>query len=590
MQEQNTELMNYIHREINFSDGQNKIKCMYCKDDRKKHKSDRPLSVNVDQEKIVYNCFHCGTSGIIYKNQKERVSVKTNTKPLKKIVVDDNQVEGACADWLKNRGISAELAVRNGCILNTKNGKPVIGFSFKEGDKVTAIKWRVANGEKTFYWENNCKRLWGNNVKDSELDDIESTIVIVEGEIDQLSVKTAFANKFNIECYSVPNGAPSKVSNGKVDPQEDGRFKYVWNDQHLFKNKTKIILATDDDESGDALSDELSRRLKKARCYRANYNGFKDANELLLSENGAEKLRDAILDAEPIKLHGLNTIDFYHQEIQSLYDNGAPSGWSTGIKSVDKLFTIKTGMLNIVSGYPSEGKSAFVDMLIMNLARNYGIKTCYCSFENPVSLHSVKLAQIYTDKPFFRGVNTRMTQQEKDVAEGFIKDHVIFQDYQEQGMATIEQILEKAESAIHRMGCRVLVIDPFNFIQTDAKGRLETDVVSDMLTTVQTFIKQNGMVCFFVAHPSKPKMGDGKRKSIVGGVDISKSMAWFSKSDLGITVAREDDHVGIHCWKARWGIYGHKQGNVKLTFDPITGRYNEYEQPLDTFDWSLDGF
>ena len=123
----------------------------------------------------------------------------------------------------------------------------------------------------------------------------------------------------------------------------------------------------------------------------------------MLSENGAEKLRDAILDAEPIKLHGLNTIDFYHQEIQSLYDNGAPSGWSTGIKSVDKLFTIKTGMLNIVSGYPSEGKSAFVDMLIMNLARNYGIKTCYCSFENPVSLHSVKLAQIYTDKPFFRG-------------------------------------------------------------------------------------------------------------------------------------------------------------------------------------------
>lgn len=57
MQEQNTELMNYIHREINFSDGQNKIKCMYCKDDRKKHKSDRPLSVNVDQEKLCITVF-----------------------------------------------------------------------------------------------------------------------------------------------------------------------------------------------------------------------------------------------------------------------------------------------------------------------------------------------------------------------------------------------------------------------------------------------------------------------------------------------------------------------------------------------------
>jgi len=585
MQEENQGFVNYIHQQNNIGTGQSKISCFFCQNERKKNKSDKPLSVNVQGDKIIYNCFHCDARGVIYTNQRERVRVKANTKPSKKIVVEDNQIEGDCVDWLNSRGISAELAVRNGCILNTKNGKPVIGFSFKEGDKVTAIKWRVANGEKTFYWENNCKRLWGNNVKDSELDDIESTIVIVEGELDQLSVKTAFKDKWNIECYSVPNGAPSKVSNGKVDPSEDGRFKYVWNDQDKFKDKQKIILATDDDESGDALADELSRRLKKARCYRVNYGGFKDANELLLSENGAEKLREAILDATPIPLHGLNTVDFYADEIQSLYDHGAPSGWSTGIKSVDKLFTIKQGMLNVVTGYPSEGKSCFVDQLVINLARNYGIKTCYCSFENPVSLHSVKLAQIYTDKPFFRGINTRMTQQEKDVAEGFIKDHVIFQDYQKQGMATIEQILEKAESAIHRMGCRVLVIDPFNFIQTDAKGRLETDVVSDMLTSVQTFIKQNGMVCFFVAHPSKPKMDN--RKTVVGGLDVSKSMSWFSKSDLGITVAREDDHVGIHCWKARWGIYGHKQGNVKLNFDAITGRYNEYERVEDNFDWNI---
>ena len=586
MQENNYALMDYINQQTNFSVGQNKVRCMYCQGERKKNKSDRPLSVNADHEKIVYNCFHCGTSGIIYKNQQERVSVKVNTKPNKKIVVKNNQTNGACAEWLKERGIEPELAVRNGCILNTKNGKPHIGFSFKDGEKITAIKWRVANGDKSFYWENNCKRLWGNNVKDSKLDDIESTIVICEGEMDQLSIKTAFKDKWNIECYSVPNGAPSKVNKeGKVDPSEDGRFAYVWNDQDKFKDKTKIILATDDDVSGDALAEELSRRLKKPRCYRAKYDGCKDANELLLTENGAEKLRDAILDAPPIPLHGLNTVDHYADEIQSLYEHGAPSGWSTGISSVDKLFTIKTGMLNIVTGYPSEGKSCFVDMLIMNLARNYGIKTCYCSFENPVSLHAVKLAQIYQGQPFFRGINTRMKQRDLDVALGFIKDHVIFQDYQEQGMATIDQVLEKAESAIHRMGCRVLVIDPFNFIQTESKGRLETDVVSDMLTTVQTFIKQNDLTCFFVAHPAKPKLDN--KKTIVGGLDVSKSMAWYSKSDLGMTVARFDSHVVLKTWKARWGLYGHKQGEIKLTFDPITGIYRDYEKVEDDFDWDI---
>ena len=78
-----------------------------------------------------------------------------------------------------------------------------------------------------------------------------------------------------------------------------------------------------------------------------------------------ETVRDAILNAPPIPLHGLNDIEHYTDEFQSLYEQGVPSGVSTGFPSVDELFTVQTGMLYVVSGHAGEGKSCFLDQLIV---------------------------------------------------------------------------------------------------------------------------------------------------------------------------------------------------------------------------------
>lgn len=127
----------------------------------------------------------------------------------------------------------------------------------------------------------------------------------------------------------------------------------------------------------------------------------------------SDTVRKQILNAEPVPLHGLNNIEFYADEFQNLYEGGQPRGVSTGFDSVDKLFTLQTGYLNIVTGFPGDGKSAFIDQLVVNVAKNYGWKTCFCSFEKPPTLHSVQLAQCLVGKPFFEGLNPRMTQEEK---------------------------------------------------------------------------------------------------------------------------------------------------------------------------------
>jgi len=290
------------------------------------------------------------------------------------------------------------------------------------------------------------------------------------------------------------------------------------------------------------------------------------------------------LEAEPIPLHGLNSIEHYSDEFQGLYEQGKPKGISTGIKSVDELFTLQTGYLNIVTGYPGDGKSAFLNNLVINVGRAYGWKTCFCSFEKPPALHAIELSQVIIGKPFFSGDNPRMSQEEKDFAEDWIKEHILFQDYIDGGLPTIEAILEKASQAILRAGCRILVIDPFNFIQSDYNG-LETDMVNTLLTKIQLWAKQRDVLCFLIAHPTKPQIRDGK-KNVVTGVDVAKSMAFFSKADLGLTIYRGESSVEVHCWKARWGWQA-KTGKVDLKFDPLTGRYGETKEIEDNFDWTL---
>ena len=584
-QREKADIRNHIQHNSKTNDyrhGQYKITCPSCQKDRTKNKGDTPLSVNINSETIVYHCHHCGIQGAMARDQGARMKVvKAEPKP-KQIKLPKTMTEGKAGKWLADRGISIETAEASGCVLGEKNNLPVIGFTFSAGGETIAVKWRSANGSKDFWWDNNATKLWGRQVHNDSLPTVESTIVITEGEIDTLAIKEAFKDHSNIDVYSVPNGAPNKVTDSKIDPSEDGRFKYIWEDRHLFEGVDRVILATDSDDNGQILADELSRRLNKARCYIVDYKGHKDANELLINTD-SETVRKQILNAEPVPLHGLNNIDFYADEFQTLYEQGKPRGVSTGFDSVDKLFTLQTGYLNVVTGYPGDGKSAFIDQVIVNVAKNYGWKTCFCSFEKPPTLHSVQLAQCLVGKPFFEGQNQRMTQEEKDFAQSWINDHILFQDYQDGGMPTIESILEKGASAVMRYGIRILVIDPYNFIHTDHKG-LETDAVSDMLTKVQLFAKQHDVAVFFVAHPTKP--AERGKKTIVTGVDIAKSMAWFSKADMGLTVFRGDSSVTVNVWKARWG-WSAQCGSTDLTFNPVNGRYDEAEEVQDDYDWEF---
>jgi len=556
-----------------------RIKCPSCGDTRKK-KNQKTMGVTVDGEGTLYNCFHCGISGKIFpeKSYIKPVSM-TVSKPKKRI--NTLEQDRYFFDFLKKRGISKEIAKQYGVISGKKyfneNGElPAIGFVYGENtDEAEAIKWRGTE-KKCFTQEGAAQSFYG---LEQLPEDIE-TLVIVEGELDVLALATA-----GIVSVSCPNGAPQKVSIYEKDPSEDLKYHYVWQSKDLIEKVSKVIFAVDKDEPGEALAEELARRIGRAKCWEVNWpDGCKDANDVLI-KYGGETLTSLIEDATPVPLVGVYSADDYDSQVDLLYEKGNGKGVSTGFNSLDELYTIAAGQLSVVTGLPGSGKSEFVDALMVNLAQKEGWTFCVASFENPVPTHIAKLSEKITGKPFFSGPTTRMTKEESQEARKFIKDHFVFVEQRDGSAIKIDDLLERTRLAVMRLGCRGVVIDPYNYIET-SKGDKEHQSISAMLTRVAAFAKAYDIHVWFVAHPAKMYPDPSGKTPAPVGMHISGSAAWFAKCDCGITVHRSGDYDNnqpeIHCWKSRFKWVG-RIGMTKLNYDVPTGRFSDINE-----NWEFD--
>jgi twinkle protein len=232
----------------------------------------------------------------------------------------------------------------------------------------------------------------------------------------------------------------------------------------------------------------------------------------------------------------------------------------------------------VVTGYPSSGKSNFVDQLMVNLARANDWKFCICSFENQPETHIVRLMEIYTGMRFHDG-RDRMGEQLRDQAFKWVNDHFIFMDTNGEEPSTLDSILERARASVKRMGVRGMVIDPYNYIDMSRKDTAETEAISNMLTKVRKFCMAHDVHCWFVAHPAKMTRS-GNDQPRPDGMSISGSMAWWAKTDCGITVHRgQGAVVEIAVWKCRYRWIG-TQGETSLLYNKTAGVYTEN---LDAF-------
>jgi twinkle protein len=440
----------------------------------------------------------------------------------------------------------------------TSKQENTIQFNYFMGDQLINVKYR--DGRKNFKLYKGAEKVFYN---------INSIVgydwcVIVEGEMDVLALHEAGIKN----AISVPNGATLNSNN----------LDYLDNCIDYFEDKTKIILAVDADEPGQALRQEFIRRLGAEVCYLVDFNGQKDANEYLI-ENGADKLKDVISKCTQVPLEGVTTLYDIQDEVKEFVKNGFKPGFQVGLKNFDRIFSTYTGQFITVTGIPSSGKSDFVDQMVVGYNNLYGWKTAFASPENqPTYLHAHKLMRkTWEDMPTQADIGSNKWKQVSDK----VNDNYFFIDMDRY---TLDDVLRKGAELVKRKGIKCLVIDPYNKVRdVNCKTEDVNRYTMEYLTKIETFAKKYDVLVFIVAHPTKMYKGSDGKIEEPTMYNIKGGGEWYDASYHGLLVHRdyEAKTTKVKVLKVKFQNLGENGAEAHFKWEPRSGSFVPYAELVE---------
>ena len=268
-------------------------------------------------------------------------------------------------------------------------------------------------------------------------------------------------------------------------------------------------------------------------------------------------------------------------ELGELYANGMASGSKTGWPSVDEFYSVAPGFWTIITGKPSDGKSTWLDNLMLNLMRQDWKFVIYSPENQPHALYLAHLIERHLRRPFRFGYHNRVEPADIAGATAYLDERLrILRFDGGANFPSLNTVMFTAHEILDMEWCdgKVgVIVDPWNELDhTPVAGMTETQMVNHELMLWRQWIRDHGAQVhgFLVAHPQKPQRDRNGPRPITL-YDINGSAAFFNKSDMGIVVRRqEDDTVEIDVEKCRFRHLG-KKGTALLTFNSGTGTYDD---------------
>jgi len=527
--------------------------CPLCSSDRQP-KNQKAQCASYDWERGLGTCHNCDTSFQLHTYQRKGSSEKVYVRP--QTPEQFNDVSTNVETWFGTRGISKQtlkdLQVTEGPEYMPQTGKNenAIQFNYFMGDQLINVKYR--DGRKNFKLFKGAEKVFYN---------INSTVgydwcVIVEGEMDVLALHEAGIKN----VISVPNGATLNSNN----------LDYLDNCIDYLDDKTKIVIAVDADDAGQALKHEFVRRLGAEVCYLVDFNGNKDANEFLI-EHGADKLKAVINSAKQVPLENVSTLYDIEDELKDFVKNGFKPGFQVGLKNFDDIFSTYTGQFITVTGIPSSGKSDFVDQMVVGYNKNYGWKTAFASPENqPTYLHAHKLMRkTWQDMPSPGDIGGNKWKE----VTSHVNDNYYFIDMDKYNL---EAVLRKGAELVKRKGIKCLVIDPFNKVRdVNAHSDDVNRYTMDYLAKIETFCRKYDVLTFIVAHPTKMYKGQDGKIEEPTMYNIKGGGEWYDASYHGLLVHRDYDRntTKVKVLKVKFQNLGENGAEAHFTWEPKSGSF-----------------
>ncbi len=571
--------------------GQEKTTCPQCSESRR-NKKDTSLSVNITEG--TYNCHHCSWKGSVKQFQQKEMKKKFE-KPdqsmLKSISLNEKVVA-----YSKARGISEEtlkrfmIHAKEEWMPQTQKKERCIVFPYIRSGELINAKFR--DGAKNF-------RL----CKDAEMTffgmqtlDGKHCAIITEGEWDALAAYEAGFGK-NYETVADKDGvvvehdlgrwAVLSVPNGASMGSQ--KLEYLDNCSDWLSSIDEFVIATDGDEAGISLRDELVRRLGVEKCRILHYpsdavisntdgskRACKDLNEVLLVF-GKDALISLVNESDALPVDGITYLGDIFPTMLENFRNGVKLSPTTRFGDFDEYFRWKKGDINVVIGYGNHGKTTFWLQMMLTKSIYDGWKWAIFSPENyPANDFYDDLVEMYAGKWL-----DKMDEKEYVEACGFVNDH-IFYVYPE-NEHDIESIHEKFRYLILKKGCDGVMIDPFNQLDKVQKPYERDDqYIGNVLKDIKRFALLNAVSYNIVMHPKNPSYNSDKSLPVVDMYDIAGGAMTGNKSDQIISYYRpnfhldkNDPNVQVHIQKLKRRRTGGKLGQFEIKLNWSTKRYSD---------------
>ena len=538
--------------------------CPVCSHNRKPENRKAKCAM-YDWERGLGTCMNCDTVFQLHTFKRKGGGTKEYVLPEWR---NNTNLSDAAIKWFESRGISqktlTDMKISEGqeWMPQVNNNVNTIQFNYFINEQLINTKFRdgrknfklVKGAEKVFYNINNIVN--------------HDWCVIVEGEMDALSLyEVGITN-----VISVPNGATLNRLN----------LDYLDNCVEYFDDKQKIILATDSDEAGQNLQQELIRRFGAEVCWLADFGIHKDANDLLIAD-GRNALIDAIHNSTAVPLENVVTVNDINDELEEFIHEGFKPGYQVGLDNFDSIFSTYTGQFITVTGVPSSGKSDFVDRMAVGYQMKYGWKTAFASPENkPTFLHAHKL---------IRKIGGWMPKKEDLGGDKWNRCFEVVNDnfyFIEAERYDLDAVLKKGAELVKRKGIKCLVIDPYNKVKMKGAGDLSiTDATMEYLAKIEAFAKKYDVLVIIVAHPTKMYKKDDGTIDEPTMYNIKGGGEWYDASYHGLLVHRNytNNTVKVKVLKVKFQNLGENQAEAHFKWNHASGDYMPVAEVEQNLPW-----
>jgi twinkle protein len=150
-----------------------------------------------------------------------------------------------------------------------------------------------------------------------------------------------------------------------------------------------------------------------------------------------------------------------------------------------------------------------------------------------------------------------------------------------------------------RYGIKGCLLDPFNQLDHDFRGKDETTYIGDCLTKIRRFEQINDLKFIIIAHPRKMDRDEtGVHYKMPTAYDISGSQNWFNKADNVVCLHRVnpmdvfDTSVKFNVQKVKFQKLVGIPGEAVLKYDRRSGRFLDEMNlcPLDNVSYTYSQF